>query len=58
MRCVMKKKTDLKIFVGVISKEGLVGGAASFGEWSPTNPSFGMTPTIRYILRRLQITNL
>ena len=33
------EKTDLKVFVVVITKEGLVG-------WGPANPSFGMTPTI------------
>ena len=32
-------KTDLKVFVVVIPKEGLVG-------WGAANPSFGMTPTI------------
>ncbi len=35
------EKTDLKIFVVVIPKEGLAG-------WGPTNPSLGMTPTIKY----------
>ncbi len=34
-------KTDLKVFVVVIPKEGLAG-------WSPTNPSLGMTPTTEY----------
>ena len=41
-------KKYLKIFVVVIPKEGLAG-------WGPTNPPFGMTPTIGYILWRLQI---
>ncbi len=36
------EKTNLKIFVVVIPKEGLVGGAA--------NPSFDMTPTTEYNL--------
>ncbi len=35
------KKTDRKVFVVVIPNEGLVG-------WGPTNPSLGMTPTIKY----------
>ncbi len=35
------EKTDLKIFVVVIPKEGLAG-------WGPANPSLGITPTIKY----------
>ncbi len=35
------EKTDLKVFVVVIPKEGLAG-------WGPANPSLGMTPTIKY----------
>ncbi len=35
------EKTDLKVFVVVIPKEGLAG-------WGPTNPSLGMTPTMKY----------
>ncbi len=35
------EKTNLKVFVVVISKEGLVG-------WGPTNSSLGMTPTTEY----------
>ncbi len=36
---VHHQKTDLKVFVVVIPKEGLV-------DWGPANPSLGMTPTI------------
>ncbi len=36
------KKTELKVFVVVIPKEGLAG-------WGPTNPSLGMTPTREYL---------
>ena len=36
-------KTELKVFVVVISKEGLVG-------WGPANPSVVMTPTTEYNL--------
>ncbi len=35
------EKTDLKVFVVAIPKEGLAG-------WGPTNPSLGMTPAIIY----------
>ncbi len=35
------EKADLKVFVVVIHKEGLVG-------WGPANHSLGMTPTIKY----------
>ncbi len=35
------EKTDLKVLVVVIPKEGLVG-------WGPANPSLSMTPTIKY----------
>ena len=38
---VRHEKTDLKVFVVVIPKEGLAG-------WGPANPSLGMTPTIKY----------
>ncbi len=44
-----REKTDLKVFVVVIPKEGLAG-------WGPANPSLGMTPTIKllfYCLHRL-----
>ena len=37
------KKTDLKVFIVVIPKEGLAG-------WGPINPSLGMTPTTGYNL--------
>ena len=36
------EKTDLKVFVDVIPKEGLVG-------WGPANPSLGITTTTEYI---------
>ncbi len=36
------EKTDLKVFVAVIHKEGLAG-------WGPTNPSLGMTSTTSQI---------
>ncbi len=35
------EKTDLKVVVVVIPKEGLAG-------WGPANPSLGMTPTLKY----------
>ena len=35
------EKTNLKIFVVVIPKEGLAG-------WGPANPSLGMTLTTKY----------
>ncbi len=35
------EKTDLKVLVVVIPKEGLEG-------WSPANPSLGMALTIKY----------
>ena len=41
MNDVHHEKTDLKVFVVVIPKEGLAG-------WDPANPSLGMTPTINY----------
>ena len=34
------EKTDLKVFVDVIPKEGLAG-------WGPTNPSLGVTTTLK-----------
>ena len=37
------EKTDLKVFVVVIPKDGLAG-------WGPANPSLGMTPTTEYNL--------
>ena len=37
------EKSDLKVFVVVIPKEGLAGGGS-------TNPSVGMTPTSEYNL--------
>ena len=40
---VRQEKTDLKVFVIVIPKEGLAG-------WGPTNPFLGMTPTTEYNL--------
>ena len=40
---VRHEKTDLKVLVIVIPKEGLVG-------WSPANPSVDMTPTTEYSL--------
>ncbi len=39
------EKTDLKVFVIVIPKDGLAG-------WDPANPSLGMTPTAEYNLSR------
>ncbi len=38
---VCHEKTDLKVFVVVIPKEGLAG-------WGPANPSLGMKLTIKY----------
>ena len=35
------EKTDFKVFLVVIPKEGLAG-------WVPANPSLGMTLTIKY----------
>ena len=37
------QKTDPKVFVIVIHKEGLAG-------WGPANPSLGVTPTTAYNL--------
>ncbi len=37
------EKTDLKIFVLIIPKEGLAG-------WGPANPSLDVTPTTEYNL--------
>ncbi len=37
------EKTDFKVFVIVMPKEGLAG-------WGPANPSLGMTPTTEYNL--------
>ena len=37
------EKTDLKVFIVVMLKEGLAG-------WGPANPSLGMTPTTEYNL--------
>ncbi len=48
------EKTDLKVFVLVIPKEGLVGWGfvlvipkEGLAGWGPGNPSLGMTPTIK-----------
>ena len=38
---VCHEETDLKVFVVVMPEEGLAG-------WGPSNPSFGMTLTIKY----------
>ena len=38
---VRHEKTDLKVFVVAILKEGLAG-------WGPANPSLGITPTMKY----------
>ena len=38
----LHEKIDLKVFVVVTPKEGLVG-------WGPANSSLGMTPTTEYI---------
>ena len=51
MWVICRENASFKIFVVVIPKEGLAGRG-------PANPSFDMTPTMQYILRRLQITNL
>ncbi len=48
---VCHKKTDLKVFVVVIPKEGLAG-------WGPANPSLGMTPTIKYYSRKTASINI
>ena len=42
-------KTCLKIFVGIIPKDGLA-------SWGPVSPPFGMTPTGEYNLWRQQST--